>query len=238
MLLLGIDTSGKSGGVTLAQKDSGPFRVLASSPIEGGTFSAQLIPTIERLLQAHQLNIRQVDGFAVASGPGSFTGLRVGLSAVKALSEALEKPIAAVSVLEAIAASVVWAGNESDSHPVCRVALDASRNETFFGEYECLHPVAPKILCESLITLSDLAERVERWGHGAHLVTSDAAIVEGLKNLVHDPFLVNVDIVSRPTSEDIARVGASKLLAGDTVSLEALDANYLRRSDAEIFFKG
>jgi hypothetical protein len=89
-----------------------------------------------------------------------------------------------------------------------------------------------------LITISDLAERVEKRGRSANLVTADVAVVEGLKALVSDPLLVNVDVVSRPTSEDIARIGGNKLLAGDTVSLEALDANYLRRSDAEIFFKG
>jgi tRNA threonylcarbamoyladenosine biosynthesis protein TsaB len=238
MLVLGIDTSGKSGGVTLAHAGEGNFRVLGSAPIAGGTFSAQLVPTVASLLQQHGLSPRDLDGFAAASGPGSFTGLRVGLSAIKGLAEVLHKPIATVSILQAIAAGLLWAANNSQSHPLCRVVLDASRGQVFLGEYECLHPVAPKILSESLIHLSDLAERVQAWGRSATLVTTDVGLVEALRRLVKDPFLVNIGIVGQPTSDDIARVGANKLLAGETVAVEALDANYLRRSDAEIFFKG
>src|SRR5260370_14689080 len=104
MLILAIDTSGKSGGVTLAEGDARSFRVVESCPIAGGTFSAQLVPTIADLLGRHGFVAKDVDGFAVASGPGSFTGLRVGLSAVKGLAEVLEKPIVAVSLLEALAA--------------------------------------------------------------------------------------------------------------------------------------
>src|SRR5215468_10476288 len=100
MLLIGIDTSGKSGGVTFAEGDERTFRVLGSSPIAGGTFSAQLVPTIARLLETHGAKLAEIGGFAVASGPGSFTGLRVGLSAIKGLAEILGCPIATVSLLE------------------------------------------------------------------------------------------------------------------------------------------
>src|SRR5205807_6468744 len=102
MLLLGIDTSGKSGGITLAQGDRDSFRILESSAIAGGMFSAQLVPTLAALLHKHGFKACDLDGFAPISGPGSFTGLRVGLSAVKGLAEVLKKPIAPVSLLEAL----------------------------------------------------------------------------------------------------------------------------------------
>jgi tRNA threonylcarbamoyladenosine biosynthesis protein TsaB len=238
MLILGIDTSGKSGGVSLAEASEHSFRVLGSAAIAGGTFSAQLVPTVASLLKEHGKSVRDLDGFAVASGPGSFTGLRVGLSAIKGLAEVLNKPIATVSILQAMAAGIIWAANDPQTNPLCRVILDASRGQVFFGEYECLHPVAPKILSESLIDLSEVAERSQGWGHSAILVTPDVDLIEALRRLVKDPFLVNVAIVNRPTSAEIAQVGANKLLAGETVTVEALDANYLRRSDAELFFKG
>ncbi len=237
MLVLGIDTSGRSGGITLAEGDSVSFRVVETVAIAGGTFSAQLIPTLAALLEKHGFVAQDIGGFAVASGPGSFTGLRVGLSAVKGLAEALEKPIAAVSLLQATAAGVQWPG-DPQSKPVCRVVLDASRGEVFLGEYECLHPVAPRMIRESLLSLSALADCVNDWGHSANLVTPDAAVVEALRPLVPDPFLLSFSLASRPTSADIARVGLRKLLAGDTVSVEALDANYIRRSDAELFGLG
>jgi len=211
--------------------------VIESAPIAGGTFSAQLVPTIAFLLAKHGYTVRDLGGFAVASGPGSFTGLRVGLSAVKGLAEVLSRPIAAVSILEAVAAGVTWAGNTQPSHPVCRVALDASREEVFFGEYECLHQPAPRMLSESLLSLAALADRASAWGDSANLVTPDATVVETLRRLVPDSVGISASIVPRPTSEDIARIGLGKLLAGETVSVEGLDANYIRRSDAEIFSK-
>lgn len=246
MLLFAIDTSGRSGGIAVAEADHLSFRVIESAEIAGGTFSAQLIPTLAGLLSKHGYSAKDLDGFAAASGPGSFTGLRVGLSAIKGLAEALGKPIATVSILEAVAANVTWPAGEEE-HPVCRVALDASRGEVFFAEYECRHPVAPKLLRESLVPIAELAERVRAWGRAGHLVTPDASVIEGLRKLVNDPAWANaasgnsleaVSQVSRPTSEDIARIGARKLLAGETVAVETLDAHYMRRSDAEILFKG
>lgn len=248
MLILAIDTSGQSGGITLAEADEKSFRAIESAPIAGGTFSAQLIPTVAALLSKHGYRAADIGGLAAASGPGSFTGLRVGLSAIKGLAETLHKPIATVSILQAVAASVMWAAGESQcEHPICRVALDASRGEVFYGEYECLHPVAPKLVREMLISMAELAEQVRVLGGAANLATPDASVIEAVRKSV-DPFLVNIafaghfgsdsSTVPRPASEMIAQIGARKIFAGETVAVEALDANYLRRSDAEIFFKG
>src|SRR5215831_6065198 len=129
MLILGIDTSGKSGGIALAEGDERAFRLIASSPIAGGTFSAQLVPGVASLLEKHGSAATDLGGFAVASGPGSFTGLRVGLSAVKGLAEVLGKPIATVSLLEALAMASGKPGRVA-------AALDAGRSEVFFGLYQ------------------------------------------------------------------------------------------------------
>ncbi|HEX9254304.1 MAG TPA: tRNA (adenosine(37)-N6)-threonylcarbamoyltransferase complex dimerization subunit type 1 TsaB, partial [Candidatus Angelobacter sp.] len=128
MLILAIDTSGQSGGITLAEADKGPFRVVESAAIAGGTFSAQLIPTLAALLKKHGYGVKDLGGFAAASGPGSFTGLRVGLSAIKGLAETLHKPIATVSVLEALASLANRDGKIA-------AAIDAGRKEVFLGVY-------------------------------------------------------------------------------------------------------
>jgi tRNA threonylcarbamoyladenosine biosynthesis protein TsaB len=109
-LLLAVDTSGKNGSLALArlmpgQSDS-EISVLEVVPLAGGAFSAQLVPQIAALLKKHGYSKTDLGAFAVASGPGSFTGLRVGLAAVKALAEALQKPIVAISLLEAVARRV------------------------------------------------------------------------------------------------------------------------------------
>ncbi|MGC2744110.1 MAG: tRNA (adenosine(37)-N6)-threonylcarbamoyltransferase complex dimerization subunit type 1 TsaB [Candidatus Angelobacter sp.] len=240
MLILAIDTSGQSGGITLAEAEAGSFRVIESAAIAGGTFSAQLIPTLAALLKKHEYGVKDIGGFAAASGPGSFTGLRVGLSAIKGLAETLDKPIATVSVLEALASL-------ADREGKIAAAMDAGRKEVFLGIYQNNRDSSAEksrpqrstqsdhalvMHCEELLTQQDFLATIgtER---PAVTVTSNAAIAE-LSAASHS----SVVVVTPPGSEVIARIGAGKLLAGDTVSVEALDANYLRRSDAEIFFKG
>jgi tRNA threonylcarbamoyladenosine biosynthesis protein TsaB len=228
MLILAIDTSGQSGGITLAEADAGSFRVIESAAIAGGTFSAQLIPTLAALLKKHGYGVKDLGGFAAASGPGSFTGLRVGLSAIKGLAETLHKPIATVSVLEALASL-------ADRDGKIAAAMDAGRKEVFLGLYERSAENSAHALLmqrEELLTQQDFLATLgtER---PAVIITSAAALAE-LASASHSAVVV----VTPPSSEVIGRIGARKLLAGDTVSVEALDANYLRRSDAEIFFKG
>ena len=240
MLILAIDTSGQSGGITLAEADKGSFRVIESAAIAGGTFSAQLIPTLAAVLKKHGYGVKDIGGFAAASGPGSFTGLRVGLSAIKGLAETLHKPIATVSVLEALASL-------ADRDGKIAAAMDAGRKEVFLGVYQ-KGATAPReksepqaathsdhILSkqrEDLLTQQDFLATLST-ERPAVIITSDAVIAE-LAAASHS----SVVVVTPPGSEVIARIGAGKLLAGETVSVEALDANYLRRSDAEIFFKG
>jgi tRNA threonylcarbamoyladenosine biosynthesis protein TsaB len=240
MLILAIDTSGQSGGIALAEAETGSFRVIESAAIAGGTFSAQLIPTLASLLKKHGYGVKDLGGFAAASGPGSFTGLRVGLSAIKGLAETLHKPIATVSVLEAL-------GSMADRPGKIAAAIDAGRKEVFLGVYQrngdsSAEKSGPQTSTnsdhalikqrEELLTQQDFLATLgtER---PSMIITSDPGIAE-LASASHSAVVV----VTRPGSEVIARIGAGKLLAGETVSVEALDANYLRRSDAEIFFKG
>jgi tRNA threonylcarbamoyladenosine biosynthesis protein TsaB len=239
MFILAIDTSGPSGGITLAEADAGPFRVIESAAIAGGTFSAQLIPTLAALLKKYGYGVKDLGGFAAASGPGSFTGLRVGLSAIKGLAETLHKPIATVSVLEALASLADGAGKIA-------AAIDAGRKEVFLGVYQKNAASAEKSppqpgthLDHSLIKQSE--ELLTQQDFLATLGTERPAVI-----ITSDPALAEfasssrsaVVVVTPPGSEAVARIGAGKLLSGETVSVEALDANYLRRSDAEIFFKG
>lgn len=223
MLILAIDTSGKSGGITLAEGDQQSFRAFESAPIAGGTFSAQLVPTIAALLHKHGLRVSDVDGFAVVSGPGSFTGLRIGLGAVKGLVEVLNQPIATVSLLEALALS-------SDAEGKIAAALDAGRAEIYFGIYDIWQSRAV-MLSENLLSQSAFVEEIVASGSTC-LVTSDASV--GNAALATK---VRTQEVPRPDSAVIAQIGLRKLLAGEIVSVEALDANYIRRSDAEIFSK-
>ena len=222
MLLLAVDTSGKQGSIALAR--CGPddaCEVIEVASLMGGTFSAELVPQIAVLLDKHGFSKEDISAFAVVSGPGSFTGLRIGLAVIKALAEVLAKPIAAVSLLEAVA---------SAGHSQGRVlaALDGGRNEVFVGEYE-LGSEVTHATRERLLTRDEWLESAD----DAVIVTPDNNLAEAARAKG-----LHVVEVERPRSDAIAKLGWSKIVRGETVSAEALEANYTGRSEAELFVKG
>ncbi len=221
MLLLGVDTSGPEGSLALCLGDAGHFDVLEVISLAGRTYSAQLIPQLSALFTRSERTRAELGGFAVASGPGSFTGLRVGLASVKALADVLQKPIAAVSVLEAVAAASTRSGKVV-------AAIDAARKQVYVGLYETEDGHARRI-SESLLTNEEFAASVPSYG-AVQVVTPDptvAGLVSGAR----------LQLIERPRADAFARLGLTKVLAGETVSPEDLEANYIRRSDAEIFAK-
>lgn len=217
MLLLAVDTSGKHGSIALAHCGPGDAcDVIEVVPLAGGTFSAQLVPQIAELLSKHGFTKHDLGGFAAASGPGSFTGLRVGLAAIKALAEALNKPIAAVSLLEAVAVAGAGRGR-------VYAALDAGRGEIYVGEYDRGKLTA---FGEKLLTREELLELCR----GNVIVTPDRPIAEAAQKAGAD-----VIVIDRPRSDSVARLGCRRIQCGQTTAPEELEANYIRRSDAEIF---
>jgi tRNA threonylcarbamoyladenosine biosynthesis protein TsaB len=220
MILLAVDSSDKNGSIALAR--CGPAEVcnvLEVVQLSGGTFSAQLVPQIAALLGSHGFNKEDIGGFAVISGPGSFTGLRIGLAAVKALAEVMEKPIAAVSLLEAIATAGKVRGR-------VLAALDAGRNEVYLGEYEIGAPV--RRIDEKLVAQAELLTIAI----GLTVITPDKKLADLAR--VSD---LSVEEIRRPESDAVAAIGWKKILAGEIVSPEMLDANYIRRMDGEIVIK-
>jgi tRNA threonylcarbamoyladenosine biosynthesis protein TsaB len=220
MLVLAIDTTGPSGSIALLRDGE----LLELVPLAGRTYSAQLMPQISALLARHKLDKRAIDGYAAATGPGSFTGLRVGLSTIKALAEVIPRPIAGVSLLEALA----WASG-ADGQVIA--ALDAMRGEVYVGEYMVLEKAVPKLAREVLMPMQEFAVEAQL-APRLPVITPDESVASLLRARGLD-----VQVVPRPQSDVIARIGALKIAAGQIVSPEALDANYIRRSDAEIFSK-
>ena len=247
MLLLVTDTSGKDGFVGLARTGESSERidVVEEVPLAGGTFSAQLVPQISGLLEKHNFRKADIDAFIVVSGPGSFTGLRVGLAAIKALAEILRKPIVAASLLEVLAPnSQMSAAGYNEKTPATfayAVALDAGRGEAYVGQYAIIitseENASFQVVGESLLTLDNLAALLES-GAAHWISTPDQAIFDALEKRVPESLRSRVRrSLRRPRSEEVVRTGWQKLKAGETISPEQLDANYIRRSDAEIFSK-
>lgn len=218
MLLLATDTSGPHGSIALARGNADDAcHVIEVADLAGGTFSAQLIPQIAALLAKHGVSKNDIGGFAVASGPGSFTGLRVGLAAIKGLAEILDKPIAALSLLEAVAVAAHLPGRVV-------AALDAGRREIYAGEYDVAGDAAT-LVRERILTKGEFLVEMKAQA----VVTPDAALAESLRASG-----VAVTVVEPLSAAAIARLGWRKIQTGAVVSAEQLEANYIRRTDAEI----
>jgi tRNA threonylcarbamoyladenosine biosynthesis protein TsaB len=215
MLILAADTSGKNGSLALVRFEARASDTLEVLSLEGGNFSAQLVPQVSALLSNHGLTKTDIDGFAVATGPGSFTGLRVGLAAIKALAEILQKPIAAISVLEAVARA---AGREGKVLAV----LDAGRGDVYCGEYE-IRETRATMISQQLWTEAEFLAAAA----GGLVITPDAKVAD----LAREKGIQN--LIAVPRADVIARLGFEKIHAGEVVSSEGLDATYIRRSDAE-----
>ncbi len=221
MLIVAIDTSGRKGSVALCRGDADRFEVVRLTPLEGGTYSARLMPTISSLLEQNGLDRKDADGFVVVSGPGSFTGLRVGLATVKGLCEILRKPLATVSVLEAVA---VMHGRPGET---VTAIVDAGRSEVYVGNYR-LASGSASLQREYIVKIGEFAVEASRVG--GELLTPDASVAEFLQSAN-----VGIRVVAAVQADGIARIGLRKLLAGDVADPASVDVNYIRRSDAEIF---
>lgn len=222
MLLLAVDSSGKDGSIALLRGQmEGTCELIESAQLGGGAFSAQLVPQIAELLSKHGFSQKDIDGFAVVSGPGSFTGLRVGLAAIKALAEVLAKPIAAVSLLEAVALAGGLPG-------AVMAALDAGRQQIYVGEYQVSAADARRIN-ESLVTRDEFPGMVR----GANVITPSPEIASLAKGAGAD-----VRVIAAPSVGSIAKLGWKKILTGGAVLPEDLEANYISRPHAEILPKG
>ena len=213
MLVLGVDTCGPAGTVALARIVGETVEVLGQTELAGRTYSATLVAAVEGLLSNRGVKLAEVGAIVVVNGPGSFTGVRVGLSAVKGLAEPGQIPVVAVSRLAVLAAK---AGGGS-------AALDAHRHEVFLRVKE------DGEVRELLAAHEDLAGLVPPPGRVA---VCDEAAAGMMAEVWSGAVLVRSEA---PAAGDAIALCAPEILAGRFADLALLDGHYLRRSDAEIF---
>jgi tRNA threonylcarbamoyladenosine biosynthesis protein TsaB len=238
MLILAIDTSTRTGSAALL-RDS---EVLAEvSGHEETPHSTRLFRDVELLQERAKFRLDQIDVYAVAAGPGSFTGLRVGLAAVKAWAEVHKKPIAAISGLEAIAAESLV--GETPSDPKAEFIapfLDARRGQLYAAIYRRISE-GSKLLAldsdESILSLDEFLELVK--GRSPQLVKLTSPTPDVLPATFIGEVLPGTNIVkvSAALASAIGRLGFERAKRGDLVDSISLDANYVRRSDAEAAWK-
>jgi tRNA threonylcarbamoyladenosine biosynthesis protein TsaB len=232
VIVLAIDTCDSRGSVAVL-RDGDLLRSAAHESLED--YSSWLLPAVGKVLLNAGLRMAEVDAYAVAAGPGSFTGVRVGLTTVKAWSEVYGKDIAAVSRMEAMAVQATGGG------PFVAAFADAQRGQVFGAVYGRKGAGLDRLGDEMVIAPGRFVEAVVELARGGSIawVSTDAECVlqdEAWK--AREKLGEKVEAVSSVQAPAIGRLGWAELMAGKRTDALALDANYVRRSDAEIFWKG
>jgi len=238
LITLAVDTT-TPGGSTAVLRDE---RVIGSvSTWTEETYSSRMFRQVEFLLEELGLGLDQVDLFAVASGPGSFTGLRVGLAAIKAWAEVYSKPVAGVSALEAIAD-----GSRSAS-PLLVPVFDARRGEVYFGVYRREGDVAASKLVlqgeHSVMTPVDFVNemRVLAGKETLMIVTPTPEALSGAMGApdgtVEGAGGFRVEVVANILAPAVGLLAVRRARAGVVGDSLTLEANYVRRTDAELKWK-
>ena len=228
MKILLIDTCGATGSIALAGADSSP--AVASLP--GRSAAERLVPSIHSLATHSGLGLGQLDAIAVVHGPGSFTGVRVGLSAAKGLCHALNLPLVAISRLAVLASLANFTNPDQSPAAPVRALLDAGRGDFYSGLYAnglCLR--------ESLLTRDQLL--AEQCREEAQLIVCEQALAQslGAPSKLGLGGNATPQLVDEPTAISALPLALARILQHAFDDPATIDANYLRRTDAEIFAK-
>jgi tRNA threonylcarbamoyladenosine biosynthesis protein TsaB len=225
MNLLAIDTTHRTGGVVLTQEKS----VLEAVAIEAPNgFGAVIYSEIEALLERTGLTLQDIDCYAAAAGPGSFTGIRVGLSVVKALAEVHNKTVAPVSSLQALAHAGVGKYRAA--------VMDARRQEVYAAVYDDhLKLVVDEVVTEWEEFRASLYNRSVTFVSLNSSLFDNDEVSTSRQGVTGDEN--QVVITERPLTMGVAHIAQTLFEQGKTVAPEMVDANYIRRPEAELKWK-
>jgi tRNA threonylcarbamoyladenosine biosynthesis protein TsaB len=237
VLVLALDTSSPSGSLAVL-RDEKVVEVVSTAT--GEVYSSRMFRELDFLLGELSLRMEEFELFAVAAGPGSFTGLRVGLAAVKGWAEVYRKPIAAVSALEAVAVQA-----QSNAALIVPV-LDARRGQLYFGLYRRVSGGAPgenRLVLdgeEYVMTPTEFFEALRARDAGAEfaIVTPQPELFSGVASRDEIANLrAAVESASSVLAPFIGQLGFQQARRGALADPLTLDANYVRRTDAELHWK-
>jgi tRNA threonylcarbamoyladenosine biosynthesis protein TsaB len=222
-IILSVDTTSPSGSVALLEDGSLLSEFNSDS---ASTFSERLLPSIDCVLQTQSMTIQDIDAFALAVGPGSFTGIRIGVSTVKSLAEASDKPVVPVSSLEALALKLL----KQDNRLFCPL-IDAKKGEIYGALFESaaghIKEVVPQgaYSPERLFGLLPSRRKISFIGSGVN--TYRKIIVDHFRDRAH------LSARSLFIAFEVGRIGHVRLMQNKGVPGRAILPLYFRKSQAE-----
>ncbi len=227
MKILGIETALEITSVALLDEDSQrlPFW-LADNTV----YSENVVKLAQRLLEINGVELEELDGIAVSNGPGSFTGLRIGLSVAKGFSMATSVPLVDVSTLDALAGSVVY-GEMLQEGADFLVLADAKRDEFYIAAYRNDDGSVLRLSEPEVIRSSEVAERLLQTKAGHILTTGAAKLKQDLKES-HSELYERIRFLERsekvPPAAAVSLLGREKLLKKQMPDLASLEPFYLK----------
>ncbi len=220
MIALGIETATTVCGVALLRDGMAPVERVLDIP---NVHSEQLVPLIQEVMEHSGVSIQQLDVIAVSIGPGSFTGLRIGLSVAKGLSFAADIPLIPVSTLQALAYNLVLAGSGFSGTEILSL-LDAHRGEVYCAVYG----ITPERGVEEFRRAAiEPYGTIARWAedHVNVGIVGDAQnIVSNKRELIHRWY----SGFSRCNPVSVVTLGVQRYLAGERADRSSLEPQYLR----------
>lgn len=224
MKILAIDTS--SNVATVAVTDD---TKLAGEYIlnHKKTHSQKIMPMLDEVMKSLEIDVNEIDLFAVVTGPGSFTGLRIGVAAVKALAQVTKKPVVSVDTLEGLAYNLPFC-----PHLIVPM-MDARRSDVYTAVYDNGTSLE-KIIRPCAISLEECVEQIKALGKTAVFLGDGAYLHKDyIKEQLGDNALFAPINVNEQRASSVAVCAASKLASGDTMTYSELEPYYIRKSQAE-----
>ena len=223
MIILGIETATMTGGVALLDEE----RLISEYTLNvRTTHTARLMPAIDQILRDSSIDKREIDGIAISTGPGSFTGLRIGLATAKGLALGLSIPLLGVPTLDALARNVPFA-----AHQICPV-LDAKKKEVYASLFRYEGDDLIRRMPYQVIPPADLMKQI----HEETIFLGDA--VDVYRELISEKLghlaIFAPDAQRLPRAAIVAEMGLSKLKANEYLDIASAEPLYIRPSDAEM----
>ena len=226
MMLMGIDSSTPQASIALL-KDG---QVLAQAEVDvGATVSNQILFLIDEVLTSSGVNLMDLDGFCLTTGPGSFTGLRVGASTLKGLILATSKPFVKVDTLEALALQAVPTGDK-----ICAI-LDARKKEVYTAHFFWNDGVLERLTPDRALTPNQLCQEIT--GPTVFIGNGLDSYRSLLTSQLGGKFISNQNKCTDTVAACAARLAENRFKNKKTTNLDELTIKYVRKSEAELKFK-
>lgn len=225
MKILAFDSTAKVASVAVTEGD----RALLSYSIDNGlTQSELLLPMAESALKALRLDFSDIGAYAVTVGPGSFTGVRIGVSLVKGLAFSKGVPCVPISTLEALSENL--RGAEGIIAPV----MDARRSQVYTAIFESDGNKITRLTEDMAIPIAELYERLKAYGKKAYLVGDGYDITyKALSEMGLDTLAITPPLLRMQNAASVGRIAAIKLGQGEYTTDSSLSPIYLRMPQAE-----